>query len=104
MAMATTTSILQQSRFIPVQLLTEHEIITRSRQGVLRAEADRVANLVGLTDKEMAATLGISANLYQRVASDFRVFTQNRVCFEKPHSYSVTVRKNVRLQPEPSKT
>lgn len=71
--MATTTSVLQQSRFIPVQLLTEHEIITRSRQGVLRAEADRVANLVGLTDKEMAATLGISASYLHRLKTDQRI-------------------------------
>ena len=40
------------------RLLTEQEIISRSRQGVLRAEADRVAGLVGLTDKELAAALG----------------------------------------------
>lgn len=71
--MATATSALQQSRFIPVQLLTEHEIITRSRQGVLRAEADRVANLVGLTDKEMAATLGISASYLHRLKTDQRI-------------------------------
>ena len=71
--MATDTSVLQQSRFIPVQLLTEHEIITRSRQGVLRAEADRVANLVGLTDKEMAATLGISASYLHRLKTDQRI-------------------------------
>ncbi|MGA0558823.1 hypothetical protein ACO2Q8_19355 [Larkinella sp. VNQ87] len=32
-------------------LLSEEEIITRSRKGVLRSEADRVAALVGLTIK-----------------------------------------------------
>ncbi|MBC3789289.1 antitoxin Xre/MbcA/ParS toxin-binding domain-containing protein [Spirosoma utsteinense] len=55
------------------RLLTEQEIITRSRQGVLRAEADRVAGLVGLTDKELAATLGLSASYLHRLKVDQRI-------------------------------
>lgn len=47
--------------------LNEQEIITRSRQGLLRAETDRVAALVGLTDKEMAATLGLSTSYLHRL-------------------------------------
>lgn len=50
----------------------EQEIITRSRQGVLRAEADRVAALVGLTDKEMAFVLGLSASYLHRL--DYGIF------------------------------
>ncbi|WP_240699370.1 MULTISPECIES: antitoxin Xre/MbcA/ParS toxin-binding domain-containing protein [Spirosoma] len=53
--------------------MTEQEIITRSRQGVLRAEADRVARLVGLTDKEMAIALGLSASYLHRLKVDQRI-------------------------------
>jgi len=56
-----------------VQLLSEQEIISRSRQGVLRAEADRVARLVGLTDKEVAAALGLSASYLHRLKIDTRI-------------------------------
>lgn len=52
---------------------TEQEIIARSRQGVLRAEADRVAALIGLTDKEMAAALGLSASYLHRLKTDQRI-------------------------------
>lgn len=55
------------------RLLTEQEIIARSRQGVLRAEADRVAALVGLTDKEVAAALGLSASYLHRLKIDQRI-------------------------------
>ena len=51
----------------------EQEIIARSRQGVLRAEADRVAALVGLTDKEMATALGLSASYLHRLKTDQRI-------------------------------
>lgn len=71
--MATSTPSLQPNHFMPVKLLTELEIITRSRQGVLRAEADRVAKLVGLTDKEMAAALGLSASYLHRLKTDQRI-------------------------------
>ncbi|WP_019991361.1 antitoxin Xre/MbcA/ParS toxin-binding domain-containing protein [Rudanella lutea] len=55
------------------KLLTEQEIVTRSRQGVLRAEADRVAGLVGLTDKELAVALGLSASYLHRLKVDQRI-------------------------------
>jgi len=55
------------------RLLTEQEIISRSRQGVLRAEADRVATLVGLTDKELAAALGLSASYLHRLKVEQRI-------------------------------
>lgn len=63
----------QPNRFSPVRLLSEQEIIARSRQGVVRAEADRVAQLVGLTDKEMAATLGLSVSYLHRLKTDQRI-------------------------------
>ena len=54
----------------PLSPFNEQEIIARSRQGVLRAEADRVAALVGLTDKEMATALGLSASYLHRLKTD----------------------------------
>lgn len=63
----------QPNRFSPVSLLSEQEIITRSRQGVVRAEVDRVAKLVGLTDKEMAAALGLSVSYLYRLKTDQRI-------------------------------
>ncbi|SFF38557.1 hypothetical protein SAMN05216167_1607, partial [Spirosoma endophyticum] len=53
--MALALPIIASNPSLLPRLLTEQEIIARSRQGVLRAEADRVAGLVGLTDKEVAA-------------------------------------------------
>ncbi|GAB4023941.1 antitoxin Xre-like helix-turn-helix domain-containing protein [Spirosoma koreense] len=52
------------------RFFSEQEIIARSRQGVLRAEADRVAKQVGLTDKEVAAALGLSVSYLHRLKSD----------------------------------
>ncbi|GAB4016766.1 DUF2384 domain-containing protein [Spirosoma sp. KCTC 42546] len=71
--MATALPTSHQSRFVSTRLLTEQEIITRSRQGVLRVEADRVAKLVGLTDKEVAMALGISASYLHRLKVDQRI-------------------------------
>ena len=51
----------------------EQEIISRSRRGVLRSEADRVARLVGLTDKEMAAAVGLSHPYLHRLPADQRI-------------------------------
>ena len=59
--------------FQPVRPFNEQEIITRSRQGVLRAEADRVAALVGLTDKEMAAAIGLSPSYLHRLKTEQRI-------------------------------
>ena len=68
--MAVTLAIPQPNYFLSGRLLSEQEIISRSRQGVLRAEADRVAQLVGLTDKEMAAALGLSTSYLHRLKTD----------------------------------
>ncbi|GAB3276731.1 DUF2384 domain-containing protein [Larkinella harenae] len=58
------------SAFDSRPLLSEEEIITRSRKGVQRNEADRVAALVGLTDKELAVALGLSASYLHRLKDD----------------------------------
>ena len=57
----------------PVRPFNEQQIISRSRQGVLRAEADRVASLVGLTDKEMAAAIGLSLSYLHRLKPEQRI-------------------------------
>lgn len=71
--MALALPIIAPNPSLQPRLLTEQEIITRSRQGVLRAEADRVAALVGLTDKELAAALGLSASYLHRLKVDQRI-------------------------------
>ncbi|WP_020601835.1 antitoxin Xre/MbcA/ParS toxin-binding domain-containing protein [Spirosoma spitsbergense] len=71
--MALALPFVASSQSLLPRLLTEQEIITRSRQGVLRVEADRVADLVGLTDKELAAALGLSASYLHRLKLDQRI-------------------------------
>lgn len=62
------------SQLHPAGTFSEQDIITRSREGVLRSEADdRVAALVGLTDKEMAAALGLSVSYLHRLQSNQRI-------------------------------
>lgn len=71
--MAVTLPLLPPNQALLNRLLTEQEIIARSREGVLRAEADRVASLVGLTDKELATTLGLSASYLHRLKVSQRI-------------------------------
>jgi len=47
-----------------------YTVIDKSRQGVLRSEADKVAGLVGLTDIEMARILNMSVRNLHRLKSD----------------------------------
>jgi len=63
----------QSPSVLSTRPFNEQEIITRSRQGVLRAEADRVASLVGLTDKEMAAAIGLSPSYLHRLKTQQRI-------------------------------
>lgn len=49
---------------------TPYTLIDRSRQGVLRSEADQVAGLVKLTDLEMARILNMSARNLHRLKPD----------------------------------
>lgn len=48
---------------------TPFEVIKTSRQGVFRAQVDEVADLVGLTDKEMAYILGMTPRNLHRILS-----------------------------------
>ena len=48
-------------------------VIDKSRQGVLRSEADSVASLVGLTDKEMARILNMSERNLHRLKPNERL-------------------------------
>ncbi|RAJ91057.1 putative toxin-antitoxin system antitoxin component (TIGR02293 family) [Larkinella arboricola] len=70
MALATSLSFPSLN---PLPLLSAEEIITRSRQGVLRRDADRVAGLVGITDKELAVALGLSTSYLHRLKEDQRI-------------------------------
>lgn len=47
-------------------------LVESSRQGLLRAEVDEVAALVGLTDKEMAYALNMTARNLHRVRDEQR--------------------------------
>jgi putative toxin-antitoxin system antitoxin component (TIGR02293 family) len=57
----------------PIGPFNEQQIINRSRLGILRAEADRVAAMVSLTDKEMAAAIGLSPSYLHRLKLDQRI-------------------------------
>ncbi len=48
-------------------------VIDKSRQGVLRSEADRVAGLAGLTDIELARILNMSIRNLHRLKPDNRL-------------------------------
>ncbi|GAB3752138.1 type II RES/Xre toxin-antitoxin system antitoxin [Spirosoma pomorum] len=50
-----------------------YTVIDKSRQGVLRAEADQVAALVGLTDLEMARILNMSDRNLHRIKPQDRL-------------------------------
>ena len=60
-----------------------YTVIDTSRQGVLRAEADQVAALVGLTDLEMARILNMSdRNLHRLKPQDqHRVMPLSGCCY-----------------------
>lgn len=47
-------------------------VINSSRQGVLRAQVDEVASLVGLTDKEMAFALNMTPRNLHRLKDEQR--------------------------------
>lgn len=49
---------------------TPYTVIDKSRQGMLRAEADRVAQLAGLTDIELARILNMSVRNLHRLKAD----------------------------------
>jgi putative toxin-antitoxin system antitoxin component (TIGR02293 family) len=49
---------------------TPYTVIDKSRQGMLRTEADRVAQLAGLTDIELARILNMSVRNLHRLKAD----------------------------------
>jgi len=49
---------------------TPYAVIDKSRQGVLRSEADQVAGLAGLTDIELARCLNMSVRNLHRLKPD----------------------------------
>lgn len=59
---------ITQSPQTPVY--TPYTIIDKSRQGMPRAEADRVAKLAGLTDIELARILNMSIRNLHRLKAD----------------------------------
>lgn len=50
-----------------------YTVIDKSREGVLRSEVDRIASLVGLTDREMARILNMSDRNLHRLKPDDRL-------------------------------
>lgn len=51
-------------------IYTSSTVIDKSRQGMLRAEADQVAQLAGLTDIELARILNMSVRNLHRLKAD----------------------------------
>lgn len=49
---------------------TPYTVIDKSRQGMLRSEADKVAQLAGLTDIELARILNMSVRNLHRLKAD----------------------------------
>lgn len=49
---------------------TPYTVIDKSRQGMLRSEADQVAQLAGLTDIELARILNMSVRNLHRLKAD----------------------------------
>lgn len=66
MATQVSAYIGEQSPF--PQPLTALQLIDRSRQGLIGAEAGRIAGLLGVTDKEMAGLLNQSVATFHRQA------------------------------------
>lgn len=67
MTMTHATLPLQPAAYTP------YTVIDKSRQGVLRSEADLVAALAKLTDKEMARILNMSDRNLHRLKPDDRL-------------------------------
>jgi putative toxin-antitoxin system antitoxin component (TIGR02293 family) len=52
--------------------LSRFTMIASSREGVMRAEVDQIASMVGLTDKEMAFALNMTPRNLHRLKDDQR--------------------------------
>ncbi|MGA0555434.1 type II toxin-antitoxin system Xre/ParS family antitoxin [Larkinella sp. VNQ87] len=65
---------MTNSTFPPqTTIYAPYDVINKSRQGVLRFEADQVADLAGLTDKEMARILNMSDRNLHRLKPNERM-------------------------------
>ncbi|WP_229206895.1 antitoxin Xre/MbcA/ParS toxin-binding domain-containing protein [Dyadobacter crusticola] len=66
-----------QEDFVPYgsKHSSDFSLIRISREGVLRSEADEVADLVGLTDNEIAFVLGMTPRNLHRIQADKRLGT-----------------------------
>ncbi|GAB2529451.1 antitoxin Xre/MbcA/ParS toxin-binding domain-containing protein [Spirosoma aerophilum] len=60
------------SETVPPSIVSPFSLISSSRQGVLRAQVDEIAALVGLTDKEMAFALNMTSRNLHRLKDDQR--------------------------------
>lgn len=56
--------------FPQTAVYTPYTVIDKSRQGMLRTEADKVAQLAGLTDIELARILNMSVRNLHRLKAD----------------------------------
>ncbi|RYF59592.1 MAG: DUF2384 domain-containing protein [Cytophagaceae bacterium] len=61
---------MQTTQSPQTPVYTPYTVIDKSRQGVPRAEADRVAKLAGLTDIEVARILNMSIRNLHRLKAD----------------------------------
>lgn len=64
-----------QSAHSPSARVASFALVQSSRQGILRAQVDEVAALVGLTDKEMAFALNMTPRNLHRLRDDQRFNT-----------------------------
>lgn len=59
-----------------ISVTSSFGVVSQSRAGVLRAFADEVATLVGLTDKDMAYILGMTPRNLHRITAGQRFGTE----------------------------
>ena len=64
-------------KYVPygLQPVSDFTVIKTSREGVLRSTADNVAEMVKLTDNEMAYLLGMTPRNFHRIPSDKKLGT-----------------------------
>jgi len=65
----------QLQNFNPLSITPYFGVVGQARTGVLRSYADETAQLVGLTDKEMAYILGMTPRNLHRLTNDQRFNT-----------------------------
>lgn len=70
--------LILADRFVPYNAtpVSDLQVINSSREGVLRSLVDQVADIVGLTDNEMAYILGMTPRNLHRIPADKRLSTE----------------------------